>query len=119
MALVDLCKFLAPRRPQNVRQILDAFYLQDGGVTKVELMRQTGLKLRTLEYYITKLRLWRIISTERHRGGPPHYHLEPRSFHARIDTILFDALRNLAMPKLLQSGSLRGPVKAERAEAAA
>jgi len=109
--LVDLCRFLAPRRPEIVRQILSAFYLQDEGVTKAELMRQVGLKQRTLEYYITKLRRWRIIRTSR-RHSPARYFLEPKMFHARVDTVLCDALNNLTMPKLLQS-------EPERAEAVA
>lgn len=100
MALDDLCKFLAPRRPEIVRQILSAFYLEDEGVTKAELMRQVGLKQRTLEYYITKLKRWRIIRTERRWDAPALYHLEPRSFHVRLDTLLCDPLRNFTLREL-------------------
>ena len=106
----DLCRFLAPRRPEIVRQILNAFYLEDEGVTKAELMRQVGLKQRTLEYYITRLRRWRVIRTSR-RHSPARYFLEPKMFHARIDTLLVDPLHHFRAPKPWQSG--------ERAEAAA
>jgi len=109
MALSDLCRFLAPRRPEIVRQVLNAFYLEDEGVTKAELMRQVGLKQRTLEYYITKLRRWKIIRTSR-RHSPARYFLEPKSFHVRLDSMLVDPLRYFTI-KLWQSG--------ERAEAVA
>lgn len=105
MALEDLVRLISPRCPKHALAILRVFYYQgkDDIVTKADLMKQLGMKQRTLEYYITKLRHWRIISTERHWGGPPHYHLSPTAFHARVDTLLVDSLQNLVDNRVWQA----------------
>lgn len=95
MALDDLARLVCPRKPGVALKVLNCFYMTNGGVTKAELLRQLGLKPRTLEYYLTRFKHWRIISTRRRYCRPASYHLEPRQFHVRADTLLVDPLSHL------------------------
>lgn len=106
MALEDLACLVASKRPQNVLRILRCFYMENGGHTFTELMKRTGLREKALRYYITRLRRWRIISTQRRYLRPALYHLEPKAFHARIDTLLCDPLKHLVIFKLWQGDPL-------------
>ena len=101
MAIEDLAKLVAHKRPDVMLRILRCFYMQDGGLTKDDLMRQTGLNRKILEYYMTRLRYWRILHTRRRRDLPALYFLEPHAFHARIDTLLCDPLTCLIKHDLI------------------
>jgi len=95
MALEDVARFLSSHRPRQMLSLLNCFY---GGrmPTKAELMKQTGLKGRALSYYITRLKRWKILYTHRRRNMQATYSIEPSMFHARIDTLLCDPLKNLS-----------------------
>lgn len=97
MALEDLARLIAPKRPKNALKILRCFYGVEGGRgrTMRELMQETGMKEKTIRYYITCLKRWRILLTQRNYMKPATYHLDHRGFHARIDSLLCDPLKNL------------------------
>jgi len=110
MALEDLARFIAPKRPGRALSILNCFYGGEG-LTKAEIMNETGMKLRLLESYITKFRRWKILWSHRHRHMPAIYHVEASAFHVHLDTMLIDPLENLSR----QRGSLLHPTDAEPA----
>lgn len=112
----DLARFLAPKRPERATSILRCFYNNDGGCTLAEMMRETGMREKALRYYITRFRRWRLLRTERRYCQTALYHLELRSFHVRLDTLLCDPLRNFQAPKLGPEGF--EPPKLKGAEAA-
>lgn len=95
MGLEDLARFLAPKRPENALAILRCFYGADGGRgrTMGEIVRETGLREKNVRYYMTRFRRWKLIWTERRHREQAIYHLEPRPFHVRLDTVLCDPLR--------------------------
>lgn len=93
MGLEDLARFLAPKRPERAMAILRCFYKNEDGCTMSDLMRETGLREKALRYYITKFRRWKLLWTERRYCQPAIYHLEPRPFHVRLDTVLIDPLK--------------------------
>lgn len=95
MALEDVARLLSPKRPAIVLKILQTFYKTDEGVTKAELLRQTELRPKTLEYYIGLFKRWKLLETHRHRGTPCHYSLDYRSFHSRLDTLYADPIKTL------------------------
>lgn len=97
IALEDLARLIAPKRPRQALAILRCFYPKNEGRTFEELMRETGIKEKALRYYITRLKRWRLIYTMRGRNhSPAAYCLDSRGFHARIDTMLVDPVTNLS-----------------------
>ena len=101
MALEDLARFLARKRPEKALSILRCFYMEVGGLTKEDLMRCTGIRLKALEYYMTRMRYWRILHTKRRHNAQALYYLVPQAFHARIDSLLCDPLARLVSDDLL------------------
>jgi len=95
VALEDIARLVSPRRPEVALRILQCFMPDNEGVTKAQLLQRTGLKLKSLEYYLTILRCWRLISSQRRRGQPSLYFLEPVGFHSKLDTLFVDPLRVL------------------------
>lgn len=98
MALEDLARFIAPKRPKRALSILNCFY---GGerLTKAEIMKETGMRKRSLEFYITKFRRWKILWTQRRRNMSAVYSIAASAFHARIDSVLLDPLTNLSIQR--------------------
>jgi len=98
MALEDLARFIAPKRPRRALSILNCFY---GGesLTKAEIMAETGMRKRSLEFYITKFRRWKILWTHRRWKMPAVYSVAASAFHARIDSVLVDSLTNLSIQR--------------------
>lgn len=94
MALEDLARLLSPKRPDKVVRLFETFR---GGseLTKEELVKQSGLSESMVEYYVTKLREWYMLSTRRNQKNQVTYSLNPDAFHARVDTLLVDPIRNL------------------------
>jgi len=94
VALEDVAKLISPKRPDQVLRLLGVFR---GGseLTKEELVRQSGLSESMVEYYVTKLREWYMLGTRRNRRNQVVYSLNPDAFHARVDTLLVDPIRNL------------------------
>lgn len=96
MALEDLARLIAPRRPNLALKILRCFYSKNEGRTLEELMKETGITHeRTFQYYITRLKHWGILWTRRRFNAPAIYSLSHKAFHARVDTLLCDPLKNL------------------------
>lgn len=95
MALEDVARFIAPKRPQRALAILRCFY---GGesLTKAEIMKEADMRKRSLEYYITKFRRWKILWTYRRWKMPAVYRVEASAFHARVDSVLVDSLETLS-----------------------
>lgn len=89
-----MARLVSPRRPDVVRRILEAFR---GGatVTKEELLRHSGVSEKMLEYFLAEMNRWYMLTSKRAREGKVYYTLNPEAFHARIDTLLVDPLRNL------------------------
>ena len=107
MGLNDLARFLAPKCPRRARAILQCFYGNDGGCTLADMMRETGMREKTLQYHLTKFRRWKLLWTERRHRAPAIYHLEMRPFHVRLDTVLIDPLR-VFHDGQRQSGGMKG-----------
>ena len=95
MALEDIARLVSPRRPEVALRILQCFIPDNEGVTKSHLQLQTGLGVKTLEYYMGLFRTWHLISSQRRRGQPSLYFLEPVGFHSKLDTLFVDPLRVL------------------------
>ena len=95
MPLEDTARLLSPRRPGIVLKILQCFYKVDGGVAKAKLLQQTGLKAKTLDYYIGLFRRWKLLETQRHRGAPCRYTLSYAAFHSHVDTKYCDPIKTL------------------------
>lgn len=95
MALEDVARFIAPKRPKRALSILNCFY---GGerLTKAEIMKETGIKLRSLESYFTRFKRWKILWTHRRWNMPAVYSVAASAFHARVDSVLVDPLTNLS-----------------------
>jgi len=108
MALEDLARLIAPRCPKNALKILRCFYLKDGGCTFAELLKATELKKRTLEYYLAHFRRWKILWTRREWMRPATYYLEFTAFHARLDTLLCDSLKNLVKDRMWEANERGG-----------
>lgn len=98
MALEDLARFIAPKSPERMLAILRCFYGGDGA-TKASIMRQTGLREKALNYHITRLKKWKILWTRRRHLLPAIYHVEPRAFRVRLDSVLVDPLITLGRPQ--------------------
>lgn len=99
MALEDLARFIAPKRPNRMLTILRCFYGGDGA-TKASIMHQTGIKQRALEYYITRLKKWKVLWVRRRRRGMAAvYSVEPSAFRVRLDSVLVDPLITLGRPR--------------------
>lgn len=96
MALEDVAKLIAHKRPDVASRILNVFYLRDTAPTKEELIEQAGLTRKTLEYYMARLNYWRLLYRYRRWHCPTRYELSPGGFHARIDTLLCDPIYHLA-----------------------
>ncbi len=94
MALEDVARLLSPKTPQNAVRLLECFR---GGEpkTKEDLVRESGLSESMVEFYLTRMRRWYMLTARRERGGRTLYELNPEAFHARIDTLLVDPVRNL------------------------
>ena len=91
MTLEDVAKLIAPKRPQQALKLLNCFY-GDKDKTFKELLNETGFAEKLLRYYITKLRYFRLIDYSRSTGK---YSLDHGAFHARIDTMLCDPIKDL------------------------
>jgi len=94
LTLEDVAKLVAPKRPQQALRLLNCFY-GDKRMTFEELLSETGFEEKLLRYYITKLRYFRLIDYSRSTGK---YSLDHGAFHARIDTLLCDPIKNLLKP---------------------
>ena len=94
MALEDVAKLIAPRNPDSALRFLRCFYGSKEGLTKEEIIRQTGMSPKMFEYFLTRMRRWRMIKGGRVKDQW-RYFLTPEAFHARIDTLLVDAVHNL------------------------
>ena len=94
MALEDVAKLVAPKRPGQALKLLNCFY---GGKGKTfdELLKETGFGEKLLRYYITRLRYFRLIDYSR---STKKYVLDYGAFHARIDTLLCDPIKGLLKP---------------------
>lgn len=95
IALEDIARFIAPKRPKRALSILNCFYGGEG-LTAAEIMKETGMREKALRYYITKLKRWKILWTHRRWMMPAVYHVEAGAFHARVDSVLVDPLKNLS-----------------------
>lgn len=95
MAIEDTARLLSPKRPAIALKILQCFYKTDEGVTKAKLLQQTGLKPKTLEYYISLFRRWKLLETHRRKGAPCHYTLSFAAFHSHVDSIYCDPIKTL------------------------
>jgi len=95
MALEDLARFIAPKCPKRALSILSCFY---GGerLTKAEIMKETGMGEKALNYHITRFKRWKILWTHRRWKMPAVYSIAASAFHARIDSVLLDPLTNLS-----------------------
>jgi len=93
MALEDVAKLVSPRAPEIVLKILGCFYNKEG-LTREEILKETGLNGKAFEYYLTKLRHFRLIQGEG-RGGIYRYRLSPDGFHSRVDTLFVDPIKTL------------------------
>ncbi len=94
MALEDVAKLIAPRNPDPALRFLRCFYRSNEGLTKEEIVRQTGISPKMFEYFLTRMRRWRMIKGTKVKNQW-RYFLTPEAFHARIDTLLVDAVQNL------------------------
>lgn len=94
MALEDVAKLLSPKRINNAVRFLESF---KGGKskTKEEIVGETNISESMIEVYITKLRTWYMLDSRKDKSGRVHYSLNPEAFHARVDTLLIDPIRNL------------------------
>jgi len=93
MALEDTAKLLAHKAPDQVLRILRCF---QGGASRTfeELQQETGLNKKTLEYYLTILRRWYLLHSQKVMGEI-RYFLSPEAFHARVDSLIVDPVRHL------------------------
>lgn len=98
MALEDLARFIAPKRPRRALSIFNCFY---GGesLTKAEIMKETGMSEKALNYYATRFKRWKILWTHRRWKMPAIYSISASGFHARIDSVLVDPLIALGRPR--------------------
>lgn len=98
MALEDLARFIAPKRPSRTLAILNCFY---GGesLTKAEIMKETDMKEKALNRYLTRFKRWKIIWTHRRWMMPAIYSISASGFHARLDSVLVDPLITLSRPR--------------------
>lgn len=94
MALEDVARLLSPKTPQNAVRLLECFR---GGEakTKEDLVRESGLSESMVEFYLTRMRRWYMVTARRGSDGKTVYEVNPEAFHARIDTLLVDPVRNL------------------------
>ncbi len=92
-ALEDVAQLVAPRRADVVLRILRCFQGKES-LTREEIIRETGLGEKTFEYYLTKLRHFRLVQGFKSRDGY-HYYISVDGFHSRIDTLFVDPVRNL------------------------
>jgi hypothetical protein len=92
-ALEDVARLVAPRRVDVVLRILRCFQGKES-LTREEIICETGLGEKTFEYYLTKLRYFRLVQGFRSRNGY-HYYISVDGFHSRIDTLFVDPVRNL------------------------
>lgn len=95
MALEDTAKLISPKRPDIALKILQSFYKTDEGITKAKLLQQTGLKAKTLEYYISLFKRWKLLETHRRRNLSCFYSLDYRGFHSHVDTKYCDPIKSL------------------------
>lgn len=95
MALEDTARLILPKCPSVVLKIFQCFYGKDKEVTRAKLLQQTGLKPKTLEYYIGLLRRWKLLETHKRRGAPCRYTLNYSAFHAHVDTRYCDPIKTL------------------------
>jgi hypothetical protein len=91
MALDDVAHLISPHRPAIARRILMCFY-KNNGRSLADLLKETGLKEKTLRYYLTRMRFYRLIEYDRDQRL---YYLTLTAFHARIDTLLIDPISAL------------------------
>jgi len=94
MALEDVAKLVAPHKPHLAMKLLRAFYGKPHGITREEILRETGLGEKMFEYFLTKLRHYRIVQGTK-AGGVYRYYLSPDAFHARIDTLFVDPVKTI------------------------
>ena len=94
MALEDVAKLIAPRNPDPALRFLRCFYGNRDGLTKEEIIRGAGVSPKMFEYFLTRMRRWRMIRGKK-VGAQWRYFLTPEAFHARIDTLFVDAVQNL------------------------
>lgn len=101
MALEDTAKLLAHKAPDQVLRILRCF---QGGASRTfeELQRETGLNPKTLEYYLTILRKWYLLHSQKVMGEI-RYFLSPEAFHARVDSLIVDPVRHLVEKRVSES----------------
>jgi hypothetical protein len=93
--LDDVASLVAPGKPENARAILMAFYRRDGVPFK-DLVKATGLKDKTLRYYITKLRYFHLIFYDR---AERVYRIDLGGFRARCRSLFVDPIENLITPR--------------------
>lgn len=92
-ALEDVAQLVAPRRPDVALRIVRCFQGRES-LTREDIIRETGLGKKTFEYYLTKLRRFRLVQGFKARDGY-RYYISVDGFHSRIDTLFVDPVRTL------------------------
>jgi hypothetical protein len=93
MTLEDTAALISPRGVPQLVRLLECFR---GGrhLTFGQLLRETGFKEKLLEYYLTRLRKWSLLQSERVLGEV-RYFLTPGAFRARVEAEVISPVENL------------------------
>lgn len=93
MALEDVAKLISPKKPEDTLKILNAFYGKKE-LTIKQILEETGMDERIFRYYLTRFRKLKLIRGERTVHGY-RYLISPHAFHAYLDGVLFQPVKNL------------------------